>query len=268
MAVPSSGQLGLRADIALEIDGSATGSDVSLNTLSSQAGFSVPNGMFEFYGYVDAVAATVQTNSSISITASSMTIRGNVTSDGGGTITERGFYFGTSTTATNNTKYTVSGTTGSFSRSMTGLNGSTTYYAFAYAINSVGETVANMVTTTTATPTVADTFSNFGSITSSTGPTSFGACSFSAWMSPNPSATRSSISKSTGNTVSFYIYASCQNANYPQGSYNYTSMSGSYTHTSQIRSGGGCCSTVYLYEQVTSTGYTTVTTHFRSVSVY
>jgi hypothetical protein len=141
MAVPSSGQLGLRADIALEIDGSATGSDVSLNTLSSQAGFSVPNGMFEFYGYVDAVAPTVSTNSATSVTYNSMVANGNVTSDGGGTITSRGFYFGTSSTYTSNTKYTVSGTTGSFSRSFTGLSQSTTYYITAFAVNSAGESV-------------------------------------------------------------------------------------------------------------------------------
>lgn len=150
MAVPSSGQLGLRADIALEIDGSATGSDVSLNTLSSQAGFSVPNGMFEFYGYVDAVAPTLSTNSTTSVTSSSMTANGNVSSDGGASITQRGFYFGTSSTYTSNTKYSVSGTTGSFNRAFTGLSGATTYYMTAYAINSAGESVGSTVSSATS----------------------------------------------------------------------------------------------------------------------
>jgi hypothetical protein len=152
MAVPSSGQLRLRADIALEVDGSATNNNVSLNTLSNSAGFTAPNGMEEFYGYSNAVAPSVQTYSSISVGTSSMTIRGNVSSDGGGAITQRGFYFGTSTNATSNTKYTVSGTTGSFSRSMTGLSAGTTYRVFAFATNSAGTTIGGMVSTGTAQP--------------------------------------------------------------------------------------------------------------------
>ena len=140
MAVPSSGQLRLNADINLEINGTGTGTDVSLNGLSTSAGFSAPNGMEEFYGYVDAVAPSVSTNASTSVTSSSMTANGNVTSDGGGTITQRGFYFGTSSNYANNTKYTVSGTTGSFAKGFGGLSSQTTYYATAYAINSIGET--------------------------------------------------------------------------------------------------------------------------------
>lgn len=140
MAVPSSGQLRLRADIALEIDGSATGSDVSLNTLSSSAGFTAPNGMEEFYGYVDAVAPSVSTDSTANVGTSTIRVYGTVSSDGGGTITQRGFYFGTSSNYASNTKYTVGGTTGGFNRYFTGLNSNTTYYYTAYAINSVGET--------------------------------------------------------------------------------------------------------------------------------
>ena len=51
MPVPSSGTLRLRADIALEVDGSATGTNVSLGTLSDTAGFSAPDAMSDFYGY-------------------------------------------------------------------------------------------------------------------------------------------------------------------------------------------------------------------------
>jgi len=51
MAIPSSGQLRLRADIALEVDGSATGTNVSLGTLSDTAGFAAPDAMSDFYGY-------------------------------------------------------------------------------------------------------------------------------------------------------------------------------------------------------------------------
>ena len=120
----------------------------------------IQNGASELW--TNATVPTVVTNSASSITAASMTANGNVTSDGGATITERGFYFGTSTTALSNTKYTVSGTTGAFSRSMTGLSGSTTYRIFAFATNAVGTTIASMVTQATAQPTVASAVSTSG----------------------------------------------------------------------------------------------------------
>ena len=155
MAVVSSGEIKLRGDVNLEINGNTTDTNVSLATLSVGAGFDAPHGLTEFYGYTDAVAPSVSTSSAISITTSSMTIRGSVTSDGGGTITERGFYFGTnSSNATSNTKYTVSGTTGSFSRSMTGLSASSTYYWWAYATNSAGTTIASRVQATTSAPSI------------------------------------------------------------------------------------------------------------------
>jgi hypothetical protein len=151
MAVPSSGQLRLNADINLEINGTPTGTDVSLNGLSAQAGFTAPNGMEEFYGYVSALAPSVTTNSATSVTGSQIVANGNVTSDGGGTITERGFYFGTnSSAAASNTKYTVSGTTGSFSRTFTGLSSNTTYYYWAYATNSAGTTIGSRITQATS----------------------------------------------------------------------------------------------------------------------
>ena len=59
MAVPSSGQLRLRADIALEVDGDATGTNVSLGTLSNDAGFTDPDNMSEFYGYSSVTAPSV-----------------------------------------------------------------------------------------------------------------------------------------------------------------------------------------------------------------
>lgn len=51
MAVPSSGQLRLRADINQEINGNDTDDNVSLGTLSNDAGFTEPDNMSEFYGY-------------------------------------------------------------------------------------------------------------------------------------------------------------------------------------------------------------------------
>ena len=126
---------------------------MSLNGLSIEAGFASPHGMKEFYGYVDAVAPSVSTNSATSITTSSMVAQGNVTNDGGATITQRGFYFGTnSSSPTNNAKYTVSGTTGSFSRTFSGLSSNTTYYYWAFATNSAGTTYGSRITQLTEYP--------------------------------------------------------------------------------------------------------------------
>ena len=150
MAVPSSGELELRGDIALEVYGSATGSNISLGTMSDLAGFSSPDAMTDFYGYSSSVAPSVTTNAISNVAETSVTLNGNVTSDGGATITERGFYFGTnSSSPTNNTKYTVSGTTGAYTNNRTGLSGSTTYYSWAFATNSQGTTYGSRVQATT-----------------------------------------------------------------------------------------------------------------------
>ena len=82
-------------------------------------------------------APTVSTNSAFSITATDATLSGNVTSDGGATVTARGFLYGTS--ENNLTEDVQSGNgTGSFTKALTGLTSGTTYYYKAYATNSAG----------------------------------------------------------------------------------------------------------------------------------
>lgn len=149
MAVPSSGELELTGDIHNEVNGSPTGTNVSLRALSAAIGGTSPDAMSEFYGYASATAPVVSTSSSSGITNVAMNARGNVSSDGGATITERGVYFGTSTNRASNPKYSTTGTTGSFSIPRSGLSENTTYYVWAYATNSVGTTYGSMVTSTT-----------------------------------------------------------------------------------------------------------------------
>ena len=95
------------------------------------------------YGQVKSFATTtitapaVQTNAASSITMTGATLNGNVTADGGATVTARGFVYGTS--ASNLSQNVQSGTgTGSFTKALTGLSHSTTYYYKAYATNSAG----------------------------------------------------------------------------------------------------------------------------------
>lgn len=82
---------------------------------------------------------TLTTNPVTNVAITTATANGEVVSDGGNTITERGFVLSTSPSpTTSNTKFVVSGTTGSYSGSITGLTAGTTYYIRAYAITSFG----------------------------------------------------------------------------------------------------------------------------------
>ena len=163
MPITSSGQIALIADIAAEFT-SLGSTDVSMDGARAEAGLTAGEvQMTDFYGLSDAVAPSVTTNAASSVGFTSMVANGNVTSDGGGTITQRGFYFGTSSTYSSNTKYSVSGTTGAYTRTFTGLSQATTYYITAYAINSAGESVGSTVSQATS---FNYTFSN-GPISSS-----------------------------------------------------------------------------------------------------
>ncbi len=91
------------------------------------------------------------------VSSSGATLNGNVTSDGGAAITERGFVYSTNAANPNPligggsvTKVVVAGTTGAFNTAISSLTQSTLYAFKAYAINSAGTTysaVANFNTT-------------------------------------------------------------------------------------------------------------------------
>jgi len=98
---------------------------------------------------------TVSTGSVSSITTSSATGSGNVISDGGETVTERGICWSTSHNPTISVSHDNNGTgTGEFTVNMTGLTPNTTYYVKAYAINSQGPAYGEEVNfKTSQTPT-------------------------------------------------------------------------------------------------------------------
>ena len=90
---------------------------------------------------VSAVTPTVTTTAISSITANSASSGGNVTSDGGATITARGVYWSISANPTIGDSNTTDGTgSGSFDSSITGLKPGTKYYVRAYATNEGGLT--------------------------------------------------------------------------------------------------------------------------------
>jgi hypothetical protein len=81
-------------------------------------------------------ASAVTTNSATSVTSNSATANGNVTTAGIPANTDRGIYWGTSSSSQPYKISTGSGGTGAFTVSMTSLSPNTTYYYKAYSYNS------------------------------------------------------------------------------------------------------------------------------------
>ena len=93
---------------------------------------------------------TVTTTAATDVTASTATTGGNVTADGGATVTARGVCWSTSPNPTISDSHTTDGSgTGSFTSSITGLNATTTYYVRAYATNAGGTSYGSQVSFTT-----------------------------------------------------------------------------------------------------------------------
>ena len=82
---------------------------------------------------------TLTTSAITNIAGTSATSGGTITSEGSGTIIARGVCWSTGTTPTITDNKTTDGAgAGTFTSSISGLNGATNYYVRAYATNSVG----------------------------------------------------------------------------------------------------------------------------------
>ncbi|WP_167856919.1 Ig-like domain-containing protein [Hymenobacter aquaticus] len=151
----------LRVDVPNSViyvgDGANTGNTgISRFTLTgTYISTVVAGGVYSFNGIgnnsVAASAPTVTTTAAASITSTSAILGGNVTADGGATVTERGVVYSTTNTTptTSDTKDTNGTGTGTFSETIGGLTAGTTYYVRAYAINSVGTSYGSVVSFTT-----------------------------------------------------------------------------------------------------------------------
>ncbi len=151
------------------------------------------NGEMQLYNgtsFVNMIGGTAQfalpvisaTTGAYSITTSSAISGGEITSDGGASITARGLVWGTS--AGSSTFSVTTGTgTGTFTSSITGLTSGITYYIRAFATNSVGtkygseitlntaQAVATLAATTTVSSIDATTATSGGNITYNGGAT-------------------------------------------------------------------------------------------------
>jgi len=98
----------------------------------------------------EIVLATLTTANASAITSFTAMSGGNVTSNGGGTITARGICWSTTAEPTISDNTIPGGTgTGSFTSELSGLDASTTYYVRAYATNSAGTAYGSQVSFTT-----------------------------------------------------------------------------------------------------------------------
>jgi hypothetical protein len=94
--------------------------------------------------------AAVITTAATAITMTTATSGGNVTTDGGSSVTARGVCWATTANPVISGSHTTDGSgTGIFTSSLTGLTANTTYHVRAYATNSTGTSYGNDLTFTT-----------------------------------------------------------------------------------------------------------------------
>lgn len=180
---------------------------LTINRLIAIAALSV--GLFGCTKDAPKTIPILETAFPTNITSNSVTLGGNITGDGGTTVTSRGSCWNTAQFPTITNNKTTDGTgTGSFSGSVTGLSPGTTYYVRAYAINAVGIAYGNQTTfitekilptisTSVVTSITSITAVSGGNITADGGApiTARGIC----WNTEtNPTITNSTVSSGTG----------------------------------------------------------------------
>jgi len=156
-----------------------------------------------------SIPTLAATTAASAITGTTATSGGNVTGDGGATVTTRGVCWSTSANPTIANSKTTNGTgTGTFTSSITGLTAGTFYYVRAYATNSAGTgygtqisfttvSVPILAATTAASSVTETTATSGGNVTGDGGAavTARGVC----WStSANPTIANSKTTNGTG----------------------------------------------------------------------
>ena len=109
------------------------------------------------------IAPSITTPTATSITSTSAILGGNITSDGGSAITERGTLWSTTSPVTiaNNKVAEGGSATGIFTQSRTSLPSNTLVYYAAYATNSIGTTLSSEASFTTLIAEPSNHLTNF-----------------------------------------------------------------------------------------------------------
>ncbi len=170
---------------------SKTSNGTGTGTFSSSITGLIPGTTYHYRAYVTNPAGTnygtdltfttldlptLTTTAASSILINSASSGGNITSDGGASVTEKGVCWSTSINPTIGDSKTSDGTgTGSFSSSITSLSSGTIYHIRAFATNSVGTSYGSDLTFNTPFTFISTTSGNWitaGSWVNNTVPTS------------------------------------------------------------------------------------------------
>ena len=156
-----------------------------------------------------ALAPVLTTTDITAITSTTATSGGNISTDGGSSVTARGVCWATTQNPTTASSKTTDGTgSGTFTSSITGLLPGTTYYLKAYATNSIGTTYGNQLTltttavapalTTTAATGISSTTATSGGIISTDGGSAVTARGVCWATTQNPTTANSKTTDGTG----------------------------------------------------------------------
>ena len=117
-----------------------------------------------------AAAPSVSTTAASNIKSSSATLGGNVTSDNGNEVTERGIYYSIYSYSITyyGTKVAIGSGSGVFSKEITNLSYNTNYYYIAYAKNDLGTSYGETMSFNTSSDVPALTTTSVTSVTSGT----------------------------------------------------------------------------------------------------
>ena len=251
-----------------------TGVGISVITATQSATTSYASGLITATLTVNAILPTLTTASATNIAATTATSGGNITSNGGATITISGVCWNTSQNPVATDSHTTNGsTTVSFVSSLTGLTVSTTYYVRAYATNSAGTAYgANISFTTTngipLAPTGVSTSVGNGQVTISWSTVS-DATSYNTYWSTTTGVTKTNGTKITGATSPYIHTGRTNGTTYyyvvtAQNSYGESSESNEVNATPvAIDTGFGGTATQYVSNGITYAVHTfTLSTNF------
>ncbi|WP_428229437.1 T9SS type A sorting domain-containing protein [Flavobacterium sp.] len=191
LALPGNGFF----SINFATEGGTDNTNFSIDQLEIQLSSNYDYFAIDNFGWTNVVATapTVTTTAATNVGALKATVGGNVTADGGGTVTERGIVWGlTANPTTSGNKIQIGTGSGVFSALSSFPSGTTINYR-AYAINSAGTSYGANMTFTTGAPLTATE--------AQTDVTCFGGSDGTATVTPSGGATPYTYSWTTGATT-------------------------------------------------------------------